>query len=134
MSGTFNVELRIHRKLRPHPDGRASPVPAGRSNRARQLGVALGGSRKTTLPTLIEPTSPRGGKTKWRATVRHVRARPHTVSCAGRSVHFPTAAYIEGGAGYVIRQRMRSHLILNNSVQRKRKGLLRNCEEHMTLK
>jgi hypothetical protein len=25
----------LHRKLRPHPDGRASPVPAGRSNRAR---------------------------------------------------------------------------------------------------
>jgi hypothetical protein len=30
MSGTFNVERLIHRKLRPHPDGRASPVPAGR--------------------------------------------------------------------------------------------------------
>ena len=49
MSGTFKVERRIHRKLRPHPGGRTSPVPAGRSNRARQLGVALGGSRKTTL-------------------------------------------------------------------------------------
>ena len=49
MSGTFNVERQIHRKQRLHPDGRASPVPAGRSTRARQLGVALGGSRKTTL-------------------------------------------------------------------------------------
>ena len=91
MSGTFNVERRMHRKLRPRPDGRASPVPAGRSNRARQLGVALGGAARRPWPTLIEPTSPRGGKTKWRATVPHVRARLHTVSCASRSVHFPPA-------------------------------------------
>ena len=54
-------------------------------------------------PTLIEPTSPRGSKTKWRATVPHVRARLHTVSCTSRSVHFPPAVYIKGGAGYVFR-------------------------------
>jgi hypothetical protein len=50
-------------------------VPAGRLNRARQLGVALGGAARRPWPTLIEPTSPRGGKIKWRATVPHVRAR-----------------------------------------------------------
>jgi hypothetical protein len=49
-------------------------------------------------PILIEPTSPRGGKTKWQATVPHARARLHTISCASRSVHFPPAVYIEGGA------------------------------------
>ena len=54
-------------------------------------------------PILIEPTSPRGGKTKWQATVPHVRARLHTVSCASRSVHFPPAVYIKGGAGYIFR-------------------------------
>jgi hypothetical protein len=35
--------------------------------------------------------------------VPHVRARLHTVSCASRSVHFPPAVYIKGGAGYVFR-------------------------------
>jgi hypothetical protein len=83
MSGTFNVEGRIHRKLRQHPDGRASPVPAGRLNRATgdpegvapdlagevamlaSLGLLSVRAARRPWPTLIEPTSPRGGKTKW---------------------------------------------------------------------
>ena len=68
MSGTFNVERRIHRKLRPHPDGRARCLPGDQTGLASLGSLAVGAARRP-WPTLIEPTSPRGGKTKWRATV-----------------------------------------------------------------
>jgi hypothetical protein len=102
MSGTFKVERRIHRKLRPHPDGeRARCLPGDQTGLASLESLSVGAARRP-WPTLIEPTCPRGGKTKWRATVPHVPARLHTV-CARRSVHFPPAVYVEGGACDVLR-------------------------------
>jgi hypothetical protein len=75
MSGTFNVERRIHRKLRLHPDGeRARCLPGDQTGLASLGSLSVGAARRP-WPTLIEPTSPIGGKTKWRATVPHVRAR-----------------------------------------------------------
>ena len=67
-------------------------MPAGGDQTGlTSLGSLSVGAARRPWPTLIEPTSPMGGKTKWRARVPHVRARLHTVSCASRSVHFPPA-------------------------------------------
>ena len=94
-SGTFKVERRIHRKLRPHPGGRTSPVPAGRSNRARQLGVALGGSRKTTLAGLNRPARgaarPNGGQCLMcrRASIPFVPANATAVATAAQCISQP---------------------------------------------
>ena len=96
-------ERRIHRNSDCTRMGeRARCLPGDQTGLASLGSLSVEAARRP-WPILIEPTSPRGGKTKWRATVPHVRARLHTVSCASRSVHFPPAVYIEGGAGDVFR-------------------------------
>jgi len=53
MSGTFNVERRIHRKLRLHPDGeRARCLPGDQTGLASLGSLSVGAARRP-WPTLI---------------------------------------------------------------------------------
>jgi hypothetical protein len=54
MSGTFKVERRIHRKLRPHPDGeRARCLPGDQTGLASLESLSVGAARRP-WPTLID--------------------------------------------------------------------------------
>ena len=95
MSGTFNVERQSTGNCDCTRMGeRARCLPGDQTGLASLGSLSVGAARRP-WPTLIEPTSREGRPS--------CAGAPAYRSCASRSVHFPPAVYIEGGACDIFR-------------------------------